>query len=218
MKFKGYVSLKCKMSFYHFPSEFVYWDKVENHDEIKKEILPKILEANKNKKNNPFDNCKFNTGFLSIPEVNNKENSFLMNKKMFDVILFYLEKMFKAIDFNPEKINIHNGWWNVYDESEFQEEHTHFGPPIYLRGDIFYPAFSVIYILHDENEKSSIVFKKSGPFPLMEPHREEVFKTENVKEIKEGTILIFPCNLRHLVKPCIKSGRVTLAYNICSMF
>ena len=38
------------MSFYQFPSEFVFWDKVENHDEIKKEILPKILEANKNKK------------------------------------------------------------------------------------------------------------------------------------------------------------------------
>jgi hypothetical protein len=38
------------MSFYHFPSEFVFWDKVENHDEIKKEILPKILEDSKNKK------------------------------------------------------------------------------------------------------------------------------------------------------------------------
>jgi len=199
------------MSFYHFPSEFVYWDKVENHDEIKKEILPKILEANKNKKNNPFDNCNFNTSY-GLSDLN------IMNKKLFDVICFYLEKMFKAIDFNPQKINIHSGWWNVYDESEFQEEHTHFGPPIYLHGDIFYPAFAVIYILHDENEKSSIVFKKGGPFPLMEPHHEMVFKTEDVKEIKEGTILIFPYNLRHLVKPCIKPGRVTLAYNVRSVY
>jgi hypothetical protein len=126
--------------------------------------------------------------------------------------------VFKAINFNPKKINIHDGWWNVYDESEFQEEHEHDGPPTYLYGDIFYPAFSVIYILHDENEKSSIVFKKKGPFPLMEPHRQVVFETKDVKEIKEGTILIFPYNLRHLVKPCIKPGRVTIAYNICSIY
>jgi len=203
------------MSFYQFPSEFVFWDKVENHDEIKKEILPKILEANKNKKNNPFSACKFNTSFKhndEQPDLN------VMNKKMFDVIFFYLEKMFKTINFNAEKLMVNKGWWNVYDEGEFQEEHSHTGPPKYLDGDLFYPAFSIIYILHDENEKSSIVFKKTGPFPLMEPHREKVFKTEDVKEIKEGTILIFPYNLRHLVKPCIKPGRVTLAYNIRSLY
>src|SRR6056300_769707 len=202
------------MSFYHFPSEFVFWDKVENHDEIKKEILPKILEDSKNKKNNPFYNCKFNTSF----NYNVKPDLNVMNKKMLDVIFFYLEKMFKTINFNTEKLMINKGWWNVYDEGEFQEEHEHSGSPIYSNGDLFYPALSVIYILHDDNEKSSIVFRKPGPFPLMEPHCEEVFKTENVKEIKEGTILIFPYNLRHLVKPCIKPGRVTLAYNICSVY
>jgi hypothetical protein len=202
------------MSFYHFPSEFVYWDKVKNHDEIKKEILPKILEANKNKKNNPFSACKFNTSFKH----NDEPDLNVMNKKMLDVIIFYLEKMFKAMDFNPGKINIRDGWWNVYDEGEFQEEHAHFGPPTYFHGDMFYPAFSIIYILHDENEKSSIIFKKGGPLPLMEPHYEKVFKTEDVKEIKEGTILIFPYTLRHLVKPCIKPGRVTLAYNIYSVY
>jgi len=202
------------MSFYHFPSEFVFWDKVENHDEIKKEILPKILEDSKNKKNNPFYNCKFNTSF----QHNDKLDLNVMNKKMFDVIIFYLEKMFKTINFNVEKLIINDGWWNVYDEGEFQEEHDHLGPPTYLDGDLFYPAFSVIYILHDENEKSSIVFKKGGPFPLMEPHHENIFRTEDVKEIKEGTILIFPYNLRHLVKPCIKPGRVTLAYNVRSVY
>ena len=202
------------MSFYHFPSEFVFWDKVENHDEIKKEILPKILEANKNKKNNPFDNCKFNTSF----QHNDKRDLNVTDKKMSDVIFFYLKKMFKIINFNAEKLMINKGWWNVYDEGEFQEEHDHLGPPQYLDGDLFYPAFSVIYILHDENEKSSIVFKKGGPFPLIEPHHENVFRTEDVKEIKEGTILIFPYNLRHLVKPCIKPGRVTLAYNVRSVY
>jgi hypothetical protein len=198
------------MSFYHFPSEFVFWDKVENHDEIKKEILPKILEDSKNKKNNPFYNCKFNTSF----QHNDNRDLNVMDKKMSDVIFFYLKKMFKIINFNAEKLMINKGWWNVYDEGEFQEEHDHLGPPTYLDGDLFYTALSVIYILHDDNEKSSIVFRKDGPFPLMEPYRENVFKTEDVKEIKEGTILIFPYNLRHLVKPCIKPGRVTLAYNV----
>jgi len=214
MKFKDYFYLKYKMPFYQFPSEFVYWDKIENHDEIKKEILPKILEANKNKKNNPFNACKFNTSF----KYNEKPDLDVLNKKMSDFIIFYLEKMFKIMNFNIEKLMINDGWWNVYDEGEFQEEHDHLDRPIYSNGDLFYPTLSVIYILHDDNEKSSIVFRKDGPFPLMEPHLEVAFKTEDVKEIKEGTILIFPYTLRHLVKPSIKPGRVTIAYNICSAY
>jgi len=207
------------MSFYYFPSEFVYWDKVENHDEIKKEFLPKILEVSKSKKNNPFDNCKFNTSFTCN---NNKLDSNVMNKKMLDNVIFCFKKMIKGYEkfktINFKKLMIFDGWWNVYDESEFQEEHTHCGEPIYKDNTLFYPLFSVVYILHDDNEKSSIVFKKNAPLPFEKPYIEETFRTEEIKEIKEGTILIFPSNLRHLVKPCIKPGRVTIAYNICMSF
>ena len=220
MKFKGYFCLKCTMSFYHFPSEFVYWDKVENHEEIKNEFLPKILEDSKKKKNNPFNNCKFNTNFTYVGEPDPN----VMNKKIYDVISFHLEKMiaeyekFKAIDFCAQKLMIVKGWWNVYDEGEFQEEHSHGGSPVYSDNTYFHPSFSAVYILHDDNEKSSIVFRKDGPLPFKRPYEEESFKTEKIKEIKEGTILIFPYNLRHLVKPCIKPGRVTLSYNILSGF
>jgi len=38
------------MSFHHFPSDFVYWDKVENHNEIKNHLLPIILKKNEENK------------------------------------------------------------------------------------------------------------------------------------------------------------------------
>ena len=213
------------MSFYYFPNEFVYWDRVENHLEIKNELLPLIKEKTKKVKNNPFGNCKFNTSYYRNGDIHDKENSFLMNKKMLDLIMFYLEKMTKKYknNFNTNNINFKNmaipsGWWNVYDIDQFQEEHDHVTEPRYINGSLFYSQFSVIYILHDDNDESSIVFRKNGPSPFLPPYNENVFRTNEIKEIKEGTILIFPSNLRHLVKPCIKPGRVTIAYNICMSF
>ena len=107
-------------------------------------------------------------------------------------------------------------WWNIYDEGDYFDLHHHIGPPQILNNKVFYPSFSMIYILHDENEKSSIVFKKYGPLPLMKPHQDCVFNTSHVETIGEGSIIIFPYNLLHLVLPSIKSGRVTIAYNIYS--
>ena len=213
------------MSFFNFPSEFVYWDKVENHDEIKMEIMPKILEIAKKTKNNPFECCKFNTGFTRCENDNNDKNGFLMSVKIEDIIIKHLIKMRNKYNnqSNYFKINdgismITNGWWNVYQEGDFQEEHVHLGEPIYNENMFFYPSFSIIYILHDENEESSIIFKKPAPVTLMKPFQPVEFSTSVDKTIGEGTILIFPCNLSHLVKPCIKPGRVTLAYNVYSTF
>jgi hypothetical protein len=208
------------MSFHHFPAEFVYWDQLENHKEIKKQLLPVILQKSKERKNNPFEACKLNT---SLSRSN--ENNFLRSKDILENIIFkniekMLSKYTKIYNYNNNiKSSIVSGcWWNVYDEGDFQEEHSHWEPPINIENMTFYSTFSVIYILHDENEKSSIIFRKDPPLPLKKPFEEYGFSTSNVKEIREGTILIFPYNLRHLVKPCVKPGRVTVAYNVCSTF
>jgi hypothetical protein len=106
----------------------------------------------------------------------------------------------------------------VYGEGDFQEEHNHIGPPVNLENNVFYPSFSAIYILHDENEESSVIFRKDAPLPLKKPFEDYGFSTANIRDIGEGTIMIFPYSLKHLVKPCIKTGRVTVAYNVYSTF
>ena len=211
------------MSIFHFPTEFVYWDTVEKHEEIKKKLLPIILQENAKTKNNPFDTCRFNTSMYTNQEKNAIKNNFLLrDKKLLDSIVFKnIDNMLNKFSLTRNQNNefcVISGWWNVYNENEHQEEHSHLAPPIPINKKLFYPSLSVIYILHDENEKSSVIFRKDGPIPLIEPHRDCIFKTEEKKEIKEGTILIFPSNLRHLVKPCIKPGRITIAYNIYSAF
>lgn len=212
------------MSFHHFPHEFVYWDKVENHDEIKKELLPIILEKNKKIKNNPFNACILNTSFYS-DEKHFTENEFLRSEKMLENVIFYhLEKMIK--NYNSLNLNkIYDGhtilegsWWNVYNKNEYQEAHAHMGEPIYTMDKFFYPSFSMVYILNDENDKSALTFKKSGPLSCAPSFVEHIFRTCNVKDIKEGSILIFPSNLLHLVEPCLNAGRVTLTYNFYSTF
>jgi hypothetical protein len=52
--------------------------------------------------------------------------------------------------------------------------------------------------------------------PLKKPINDYTFKTSDEKNVGEGTVMIFPYDLNHMVRPCKKPGRVTLAYNIYS--
>ena len=212
------------MPLFTFPTEFVYWDKIENHEEIKKELLPIILEKNDKTKNNPFGACELNTSFYKDKRLQS-ENKFLKNRKLLDDIVH--KSVIKMC--HQENKNVGNYlsnigdsfvsscWWNVYNEKEHQEVHDHNGPPCFVNGNFYYPSLSMIYILHDENERSSVVFKKKSPLPLMRPHDTISFSTSDEETVGEGSIIIFPSNLSHLVKPCIKPGRVTIAYNMYSI-
>jgi len=209
------------MPIHLFPCEYVYWQNLENHKDIKDKLLPIVLKENQKIKNNPFYGCKFNTGFYGNYEQTRSKNGFLYEEdilkslvynNLFEMIQEY--NKLNMIQFNKENFLVHGAWWNVYEEGEFQERHAHHGEPVYTEGETYYPCFSLIYILKDENEKSSLVFNKSPPLPLLPPFVGYEFFTENTPSIKEGTVLIFPYNLMHMVKPCIKPGRVTIAYNI----
>ena len=155
----------------------------------------------------------------------NMENIFLHDEKLVETIIFeHLTIMIKKYNsLGMHQINLgasilETAWWNMYEKNHYQEHHDHSSPALSIDGNIFYPSFSMIYILHDENEKSGIVFKKYAPQPLISPFSEYLFQTSEHENIKEGTILIFPYNLGHLVKPCIKPGRITIAFNMFSTY
>ena len=210
------------MPFHHFPANFVYWEKLESHDKIKEELLPIILKKNDDCKNNPFDACDFNTSYFRDNRMLT-ENKFLHDTELLKSVVFKpVEKMIneynnlKMSDINLGNSLVQTAWWNVYSEKQYQELHAHHSTPMCMDDTTFYPSFSIIYVLNDENERSSVLFKQPPPLPIGKSCDEHVFNTSMTEDIKEGTVMIFPYGLYHLVLPCIKPGRVTVAYNIYS--
>lgn len=211
------------MSFIHFPSEFVYFEKVCGHSEIKQKCMPKITELRKKRQNNPFVASKLNTSF-HYGEKMYSENEFLNNELIHENVVWKpFQKMinkYNALRLYPININasiIKTAWWNYYDKDNFQESHNHLGPCLEKDGRLLHASFSMIYILHDENDRSSVMFKKAAPLPVKALDDNVVFDTSTTP-IGEGTVIIFPSTLEHFVKPCLKPGRVTIAFNIYSEY
>jgi hypothetical protein len=213
------------MPFHHFPSEFVYWQQVEKHEHFKQELLPKILEENAKTVNNPFKYCNFNTSYYVDPETNMENNTILRDEELINhIVVDPIDNMIREYnDLGIHKINqsdliIFSGWWNVYNKGDFQEEHSHMALPIKVDDRMYFPYLSVVYVLNDESKESSLVFTKDSPIPfkrLLEPHS---FNTYEETSIKEGVVMIFPCNLKHRVRPVVNDSRVTIAYNIFANF
>ena len=107
--------------------------------------------------------------------------------------------------------------FTYYEKDNFQESHNHVGPCVEKDGRLLHASFSIIYILHDENDKSSVMFKKAGPMPFKGLDENVIIDT-SYSSIGEGSVIIFPSNLDHYVKPCLKTGRVTIAFNIYSEY
>jgi len=212
------------MSFIHFPTEFIYFEKVCGHSEIKQICMPQITELRKKRKNNPFIASKLNTSFY-YDEKMFAENEFLNNNNLLhkNVVWKPFENMvnkYNALRLHPINIGaslIKTCWWNYYEKDNFQESHNHLGPCVEKDGRLLHASFSIIYILHDENDKSSVMFKKAGPMPFKGLDENVIIDTSYLS-IGEGSVIIFPSNLNHYVKPCLKPGRVTIAFNIYSEY
>ena len=209
------------MSIISAPSEFLYFDKIKDHNEIKAKIIGKIynlLKSDEIKINKPFEKCIFTTSF-NKDEINN----FLQEKSITEKIVWEpLDKLinkYNKLHIFKLKLSssiITDCWFNSYEKANFQEIHEHKGKPIYKNNNIYTPSFSIVYIVEDNNERNSTVFR----FPTTDfiwnfITRDNLIDTSKIKNIKEGSILIFPYTFSHFVIPVMKS-RVSIAYNLAS--
>ena len=209
------------MSIISAPSEFLYFDKIKEHDEIKEKIMDKIkelLNTDEIKENKPFKDCIFKTSYSK-----DKVNSFLLDKFIIKKLVWdNLDNMIcKYNKLNFFKLNVSSSiitscWFNAYEKTNFQEIHAHKIKPIYKCNNIYIPSFSLVYILHDENIANSTVFKyHSTDFIWNFINRDNSIDTSKIKNIKEGSILIFPYTFQHFVIPVMES-RISIAYNLAS--
>ena len=206
------------MTHIKFPSHYLYWTQVKDHENIKSKLVPIIHNLiTENNYDNPFKkDCTMTTNF-------SKKTDFLDHEMKDKIIGKYLQEMISETNcFNSIKISdakITEYWFNVYEKGDFQEMHQHRGLPSIIDGKRYDTTFSIIYILNSDEEENSTVFKLTDtaiPFhPLMHPFEVD---TSKIDEIKEGTLLIFSNQLEHGVRPIKKSGRITIAFNLACCF
>ena len=75
------------MSIISAPSEFLYFNQIKEHKEIKAKIIDKIndlLQTEEVKENKPFKDCLFKTSFKK-----DKINEFLLQLNTFHLIMYY---------------------------------------------------------------------------------------------------------------------------------
>ena len=197
------------MSIKFFPTNFVSFREVENHAEIKAEILPLILhyaEKYKNKQEYLWDvqsNSKMITTFNSGVDS--------------DIAHIILEKYIRNLAWDPFRevvdyagvmgfndAGITNLWWNYYNPGDYGELHCH------SNGSPGTPNYSAVYFL-DLQEENTLEFY--SPFLSSSHPIKGTTHYMHTKDITEGMVCIFPSTLLHQVKPVTKR-RITLSYNI----
>ena len=200
-----------------FPCHYVHWGQVKDHETIKSRLLP-IIDSllSENNYENPFTACTMTTNI-------SKPTKFLDSETIDKIIGKHLEEMILETNCFPNiKVSdatVTEYWFNVYKKGDFQEMHQHRGLPVLINGKRYDNTFSMIYILNSDDEENSTVFSLTDAnipfFPMMKNFD---FNTGVVKEIKEGTLMIFSNELNHFVVPVKTNGRVTIAFNVACCF
>jgi hypothetical protein len=211
------------MSIIFSPNQFLYYDKLKNHDILKEKLFSKITQLKDNEeivKNKTLSGCILKTSFLKENFHQFLYEELIVKNIVWDPIDKLINKYNKLVlDIFKLKIKdsiIKEAWFNYYDKNNFQEVHTHKAPSIILNNTIYKPSFSLIYILHDENKNNNTIFKfPSNEFNYDFIINSDIINTGNIKNISEGTVIIFPFNFEHYVIP-VSKNRITLAYNVYS--
>ena len=213
------------MGIHNFPSNFVYWEKVEDHEDIKKMFLDQIKSIGNNTKDNKqgIVNGSTSYGIEDCTLLNLLENyEGIANKVVWKPINEAIRQLNSNRSGNPitiKKSLIDSTWFSEYKEGGCFEYHIHNNTykPYNINGRQYTPSFSLIYILRDEDQPNTTSFR--NPFSMYvstEDNFESEFDTRHESEIKEGTVLVFPATLYHNVREIQTPNRITVAINVYS--
>lgn len=215
------------MGIYYFPSNFVFWKKISNHENVKNRILefintnPKILETYEPVVHNgksSYNNAAMNIFFLKNNDLSKS------------IIWETLEEVVRELNSkeSSEKVNISSSyinsiWCSKYDAKSTVSCHNHERPDgniiTHINGTQFRLSFSILYIVNDTNESNQTEFIQPSSHRVSAYANPETrFNTNRMKDIGEGTVLVFPTNLYHQVNQMMEPGRVIISANISSHF
>ena len=167
-----------------FNAPFVFHTKVNNHDNIKQQVFPKIKQnlhpalLSEQKTYTSYD-----VGFSLSTDI------------LENIVLQPFQKLTEEFNFNPRILNLNIGglWWNYYLEGGYTDPHIH-------RED----DFSFIYLLHLTG-KNTTMFRSLSYNCYRYPFTNTPYSTEH---ITEGNVIIFPAFLSHWARPCSEERSV----------
>ena len=203
------------MPHFQFPSHYVFWTKVENHEKIKSHYLSKIKSIDKNISNKHNFICNVRSNIrerVDFFEDDTDSINSIVWKPIEDMVQESQGEIFLGDSF------IQSHWYNIYESGDFQEKHSHGAYPIVIDGIRYHPSLSIIYILKDDNKEGSTLFTDNNPKPFGAVLDYTSLDTSNIEDIGEGSVIIFSSKLEHMVKPVKIGGRITIAFNIFSSF
>jgi predicted 2-oxoglutarate/Fe(II)-dependent dioxygenase YbiX len=205
------------MNLHIFPTKFIYWSRIKNHNKIKEKYYPLILK-NQNEYGSKFRetvskkwNCDCYSSFFSPEDTKNIFDDDFSNEviwSVFDEMLNVFNN--SPIDLSmpiPKQSRICDIWYNHYDHGMYQEihNHSHNNPIVH---------FSGIYLMELNEDNTTIFFNKNEC--KFYSDKIDVI-TYDTKHIGEGNVIIFPSELLHYVNPSLK-GRTTVSFNITSEY
>lgn len=216
------------MGIFYFPSQFVYWKRIKNHKNFKDKLL-NIIDNNISLKEHALIDNGVST-YNKRDENGIDINKIIVesNKDIIDSVVWEtLDSALKELNDrqNHDKIDILESriigsWISLYDNNGTVDIHNHESYTTrIIDGKEYKHTFSMIYILKDDNERNQTVFLNPQMCGVSTSKiLETKFDTGNIKEIGEGTVLVFPSNLYHYVKSITKPGRIVLSFNIMSLY
>jgi hypothetical protein len=191
------LKIAQKQNIFNFNSNFIYWEKVENHEEYKKYFIPKITnEYEYSKQINQTDlTTKYFLETNCFTSYCNKNSKIIYNNLVVDTIYPALDRLIEKMNLvAPSKSTIDNIWYNFYLKNGQHGVHIHKDMDI-----------SGIYLLKLEEPNNTIFhYIESGV----------LFKEQfSSKNIPEGYLILFPGHIPHEVKPC-KKNKISISFNI----
>lgn len=199
----------------NWPSPFIFWTKVENHKELKEELVPKIYEQSMDMKyyNKPMQirkpgdsnwNCEVITTYFNRDDSNSIFSEEVLRSIVSKPLNKFLVDPDCQVKSKPSKTFIPEIWYNVYKEGYEQEIHAHHGA-----------TFSGIYLLELNEPNTTVFFSNSNSFLYQKNNF--YLGAYSTEHIEEGNVILFPSEFAHAVKKS-QNPRITISFNLICEF
>lgn len=189
----------------------IYQNNIRENNLLKDKYLPRIISM-------------YNEKDIAIPsgwDTGNVYTSFNqndLNNQIFDYEIYntyqkYIRKFFdKEVEFD-----IVDFWFNCYENGEYQEQHNHLNPDIFISQNAHFAC--IHYLKFDPEVHNSAVFL--DPIATTRYNSLEMdsnrYMDRYSPQVLEGDLIMFPNYLEHFVKqtaPTPGNQRVSISFNI----
>jgi len=182
----------------------VNYIEMENFSKYQSKIIHEIDSFMNSNDGVTFSNRR---GYQSPPNFYLKHNSFLKYIKLFEKELTKIKSFY-----SNKKIKINHGWFNVNFPGSYNVSHTHPTSSLNAIWWIKIPPNSGDLFIESPYE-----FTQHKVINNMDYRIRDQFNIHNSYRIepKEGTILLFPSDMKHFVEEnCSLENRISLAFNL----